>query len=69
MINMTVIGEYKVMNILAIQNKKFGGILTWETLLHHHHVEYLKTADRRAKRMEIWDLGYYSAYTEGIFHC
>ena len=58
-INQAVIREYKVINILAIWQKLkilwYFEILIWESMENSKKCKILKTADRRAKLMKIWE--------------
>ncbi len=63
---MAVIGEYKVMDILAIcqKIKKFVSLLNFSIGVNGkpNMLNISKTAHCRAKWMKIWDSGYCSAY-------
>ena len=71
MINTAVIGEYKVMDILAICQKLkilwHFEILTWESMGKPKMWNISKTANRRPKRTKMWDSGSYCEYMEGTF--
>ncbi len=66
MINNAVVGEYKVMDILAICQKLkivwHFEIVTWESMGKPKVWNISKTANRRAKRTKMWDSWYYSAH-------
>ncbi len=63
--------EHRLSLFLAIgqvlKNLWHFEILTWELMGKPKIWNISKTADRRAKRMIIWDSGCYSAYMEGTF--